>query len=208
MKKKASLKVNIKYYSIIFALSAFIIGWIAACAWLFGKWIEASFILVSFFALRYTFVKTYHNKSAGMCTFISIAIFWIAIPVTLPIKTSLFAGVITGFIICFICYLVQDYADKKEENKLITAENQLLVAENKQLELLNRRNIYDMTQQEFVDLCKHKGLDDQETQIADIILRKKLKGQNLYRAIGYSVAQTQRIRKRIIQKFANDINVI
>ena len=208
MKNKASLKVNIKYYSIIFALSAFIIGWIAVCAWLFNKWIEASFILISFFALRYTFIKTYHNKSAGMCTFISIAIFWIAIPITLPIRISLFAGVVIGFIICFICYLVQDYLDKKEENRLVTAENQLLREQNKQLALANRKNIYDMSQEEFIGFCKHKGLDEQETQIADIILRKKLKGQNLYKAIGYSVAQTQRIRKRIIQKFTNDINVI
>lgn len=41
---------------------------------------------------------------------------------------------------------------------------------------------------------------EQETMIADCIIRKELKGNELYNAIGYSKRQTINIRKRIFNK--------
>lgn len=92
-------------------LSAFIIGCIALMAFVCNKWIEAFSLLVSFFSLRYKFERTYHCNSTGMCTFVSIAIFWLAIPVEMRIGQSLFFGTLVALAICYSCYFVQCYVD-------------------------------------------------------------------------------------------------
>lgn len=120
---KYSKKLILIKYSRIFGLSAFIISCIAIMAFICNKWIEAFSLLVSFFALRYKFDKTYHCSSTGLCTFISISIFWLAIPISLRVEYSFLCGIIISFIICLICYLAQCMVDNsnllKEKDKQI-----------------------------------------------------------------------------------------
>ncbi len=152
---KQKLILNFKMYGIVTILSAFIIACIGVCAYFFDKWIEATFLLISFFALRYTFIKTYHSESAGFCTFISIAIFWLAIPLTPRIETTIFASVLVGFIICFLCYIVQDYFDIIEERKLLREE----------LENYKSLDLFKMTEQELEIYSRSKKLSDVQFEI-------------------------------------------
>lgn len=68
------------------------------------------------------------------------------------------------------------------------------------------KTIKQMTNEEFIDFCKSKGLTQQQIMIAECIYRKDLKGQDLYKAIGYSCRHTQRIRKQI-HNLLNGTNV-
>lgn len=54
--------------------------------------------------------------------------------------------------------------------------------------------------EDFNKYCMMKGLTNDEIKIATYIIRDEIKGESLYSTIGYSKAQTIRIRKRIFNK--------
>lgn len=62
----------------------------------------------------------------------------------------------------------------------------------------NHKNIYAMNRQELYEHCRNCGLDDVECNIAYFIVIERLKGKELYEAIGYSERQTIRKRKKIL----------
>ena len=145
---------------------------------LFGKLIEAIFLFVCFVTIRYSFPKTFHSTKYK-CVFYSIMMFMGMIYVVIPKSISLVCSVFVASLACYILYLIKDYNDLKAESE---------------------KSIKEMTDMEFKTYCKHKGLTDQQTMIAECIYRKDLKGVDLYNAIGYSCRQTQRIRKQIAEK--------
>lgn len=61
------------------------------------------------------------------------------------------------------------------------------------------KNIYAMSEQELYEHCRKQGLDDVDCKIAKIIVIDRLKGQELYNAIGYSESQAKRKRKYILK---------
>lgn len=63
---------------------------------------------------------------------------------------------------------------------------------------LTYKDIYSMSADELYKHCRSKGLDESYCQIANLIIIKRLKGQELYNAMGYSASQAKRIRKRIL----------
>jgi hypothetical protein len=105
--------------------------------------------------------------------------------VVLPIGVSLVCSVFVSSLSCYILYLIKDYSDLKKEAE---------------------KTLQEMTDEEFKQYCRHKGLTEQQVMIAECIYRKSLKGQDLYKAIGYSCRQTQRIRKEIAEKLENGTN--
>lgn len=62
------------------------------------------------------------------------------------------------------------------------------------------KTVQEMTQEEFTRFCRHKNLTDEEIGIADAFLRRGLKGDAFYEAIGYSERQAIRKRKAIREK--------
>lgn len=64
---------------------------------------------------------------------------------------------------------------------------------------LTYKDIYAMSSEELYNYCRTKGLDESYCQIAQVIIIKRLKGQALYDAIGYSESQAKRIRTRILK---------
>lgn len=62
------------------------------------------------------------------------------------------------------------------------------------------KTVKEMAKEEFVQFCRHKNLTDEEIDIADAFLRKDLKGDAFYEAIGYSERQAIRKRKAIREK--------
>lgn len=61
------------------------------------------------------------------------------------------------------------------------------------------KDIYTMSSEELYKHCRAKGLDESYCQTAQLIIIKRLKGQVLYDAMGYSASQAKRIRKRIFK---------
>lgn len=149
-----------------------------------GKTIEAIFLFICFVTIRYSFPKTFHSTKYK-CIFYSIMLFAGMIQIVLPIEVSLFSSVFVSSLSCYILYLIKDYSDLKKEAE---------------------KTLQEMTDEEFKQYCRHKGLTEQQVMIAECIYRKSLKGQDLYKAIGYSCRQTQRIRKEIAEKLENGTN--
>lgn len=91
----------------------------------------------------------------------------------LPIKYTLLNGLFVAFLCAFVLYLVAYYKKPKP-------------------------NIYAMTEEELYTHCRQRGLSQEDCMIANIIVYKRLKGKDLYSAIGYSERQTKRKRKKIL----------
>lgn len=64
---------------------------------------------------------------------------------------------------------------------------------------LGHPELFTITEEELYKRCKAAGLDDVECKLAHLIIIERLKGQELYDAIGYSESQTKRKRKKILQ---------
>ena len=62
------------------------------------------------------------------------------------------------------------------------------------------KNIYAMSEDELYDHCRAQGLSDADCKIAYFVVYERLKGRELYEAIGYSERQTKRKRKQILEK--------
>jgi len=157
---------------------------------------ECLVFYIPFWIIRMNFSHTYHSDVWAKCKFLTrlmlccgVFVIWI-----MPIRYSLFNCLFVAFICCLILY----YAGlaKEEKNRL----KETIIEQDKKL----KRNIHDMSDDEFVDYCKHKGLSQQDIMIATCIYRKRLKGQELYDTIGYSKPQTIRIRKRISKCLEDD----
>lgn len=196
---KYSKRLILIKYSRIFGLSAFIISCIAIMAFICNKWIEAFSLLVSFFTLRYKFDKTYHCSSTGLCTFISISIFWLAIPISLRVEYSFLCGIIISFIICLICYLVQCMVDNSN----------LLKEKDKQIEYLCKElnkyaniDLYSMNEEELRNYARSKGLSE---VIIDTLILKILHNYrwiDIMNERNYSKTAIRYHKKQIIEKLS------
>lgn len=167
-----------------------VFGMCFACAYFYDKYIEAILFLAGFFSLRYTFKKTYHSNSTAICLFITLSMFLFGITISISINISLFLNILISFSMCFALYHAQVYIDLQAENNMM----------RKEFEIKTKKSLQEMNPEEFESYCKHRGLNDMEVQIAHKIYIDGLKGVELYSAIGYSVAQSKRIRKKIFDK--------
>ena len=174
-------------YLIIFAS-------IALCAWIFDKWIEAIMFCVAHTCIRNAFDKQFHFNSTAYCLSLTLAIIWFAIPITLPLATSLLASIPISFLISFFGFIAQDRVD------LIVEVKKLNKYVDELLERLSHKDIYAMNEEELYEHCRKCGLSDVDCKIAYFIVIERLKGKELYQAINYSERQTKRKRKEILDK--------
>lgn len=114
------------------------------------------------------------------------------IPVTIPITTSLFGGLLSGFAINMLADLI--------------ASNIFSQSERKELARLkeegHKRNVYCMEEKELRSLCKSYGLDPINEEIVIQRIVHHLKGKDLYDKIGYSKPQMIRREKYIEEKLS------
>lgn len=193
-------KVKLKLYTKALPIYLFVIACLSIIAYFTDKWVEAFFQIVALLCLRYKFDTTYHAKKSGTCLFITLSIGYIAIPLIPKTNVNLFGGIIVAFAIAFVSWLLQAFIDVRIENKNIKEKNIILIKENEKLLNDNKKSIEEMTDNEFIKYCQHKHLTDCEIKIAELFIRQNLKGQEFYEAIGYSVSQSKRIRKKILEK--------
>ena len=183
---KDFIKQQLWVYLIVFAS-------IALCSWIFNKWIEGIMFCIAHTVIRTAFDKQFHFNTTAYCLSLTLAIIWFAIPITLPLATSLLSSIPIAFLICFFGYLAQDRLDKAKKIKELRLHIQ---------ELLNKimhKDIFAMTEDELYEHCRSKGLSEEDCKIAYFMIIERLKGKELYEAIGYSERQTKRKRKKILE---------
>ena len=156
-----------------------------------------------FWYIRINFAATYHSDKWKHCrkwTRImlnsGVTVMWV-----LPIRHSLFNGLFIAFLCCLILYLVAIEVDEKRRIRQELANLQCEVARI-MTEIKNKPevNIYTMNDEELYRHCRSRGLDDVECKIANFVVIQRLKGRELYEAIGYSEIQTKRKRKSILER--------
>ena len=125
---------------------------------------------------------------------LTLAIAWFAIPITLPMATSLLSSIPIAFLVCFFGFVAQDRVD------LLIEVRELQKYANDLLAKINKKDIYAMNEQELYEHCRNRGLSDEDCKIAYLIVIERLKGKELYNAIGYCERQTIRKRKKILEK--------
>lgn len=183
---KDFIKQQLWVYLVVFAS-------IVLCSWVFNKWIEGIAFCIAHTAIRTAFDKQFHFNTTAYCLSLTLAIIWFAIPVTLPLATSLLSSIPIAFLICFFGYLAQDRLDKARKIRQL---------ENHTKELIDKimhKQIFAMSEEELYAHCRSRGLDDADCKIAYFLIIERLKGKELYEAIGYSERQTKRKRKKILE---------
>lgn len=175
-----------------------IIGSIALCSWIFNCWIEGILLCIAHTCIRRAFNKQYHCNTTALCISLTLGLIWFAIPLTWPVTVSLLSSIPIAFLICFFGFLAQDRLDlQKTVRSLQTYTSQLFLQISKNTSI---KDIYAMSKEELYAHCRSKGLDDNDCKIAYYIIIERLKGKELYDAIGYSERQTIRKRKTILAK--------
>lgn len=141
-------------------------------AWLFDKPIEAVMFVIAHCVIRCSCNKQYHCDSIACCMMLSSVIIFFGIMAILPVSISLLCAIPLALLITYI--------------------GSLAVKETTDIYAMNKVQLYEH--------CRSKGLDDVECKIAYYIVIERLKGKELYDAIGYSERQTIRKRKHIFHK--------
>lgn len=194
---KFSTKLALIKYTRMIGLSAFIIVCIALMAFICNKWIEAFSLLVSFFTLRYKFNKTYHCSSTGSCTFLSIGIFWLAIPLEMRMEYSMLFGIIVAFTICYFCYFVQCHVDNIN---LISDKDLQISILCKDLKKYQEIDLYKMSEDDIRKYARSKGLSE---NIIDTLVLKIVYGYrwiDIMNERNYSKTAIRYHKQQIIEK--------
>lgn len=164
------------------------------CAWLFQKPIEAIMFCIAHTTIRPFCDKEFHCNTTGCCLALTFSIIALATLTVLPLSVSLLSAVPLALFTVYFGYLIQSAID----DEIIITKLQKYI--NELLCSIRHKDIYAMSETELYEHCKSCGLDDLDSQIAKLIVIDRLKGQELYAAIGYSERQTKRKRKTIINK--------
>lgn len=136
MKIETKLKLKLLMFDIAFEFLMWV--GIICCALWNNRIIETAFFYICWATFRYVFPKEYHYRHSKKplinilcCLFWSNVIFWVVIPNMFPITISLFSSVISGCVVNYFLYKIQDYIDLKEEK------------------YINTVNIYKMSEEEL-----------------------------------------------------------
>ena len=193
-KLKAAILYKTREFIRILPFHILVMGSVFIIATIFNKYLEAICFLVAFFTLRYKFDKTYHSDSAVVCMTMTISMFSISVIICLPIYTSLFFSIFLAYLDGYILWFIRDWKDHKMmAEKLQTELNDLLAK-------ISHKNIYAMSQDELYNHCRSCGLSEEECRIAYFVVIERLKGKELYNALGYCDRHCKRIRKKVIEK--------
>lgn len=137
-----------------------IIGSVALCSWLFGKWIQGIMFVIAHIVIRKVFDKQFHFNVTAYCLALTLAIIWFAIPITLPMATSLLSSIPIAFAICFFGYLAQDRVDLLVEKKARTMLKLSNITKDQVIEIYNElgynKDKQDIAVMFFVDKLTNK----------------------------------------------------
>lgn len=168
-----------------------VIAYIALCAFIFNKPIEAVLFSIAHCTIRNYCEKQFHCMHTFNCLAMTFTVISFAVLTVLPTTVSLLSSIPLAFFVVYLGYLIQSKIDSAIEMQQL---NELVIA------LTTHKDIYTMNKQELYDYCRSRGLDDVECKIAEFVVIDRLKGKELYEAISYSESQAKRKRKHILNK--------
>lgn len=157
---KSTLKNFIKYQLWIYLL---VIGSICLCSWLFNRWIEGLMFAVAHICIRNAFNKQFHFNSTAYCLGLTLAIIWFAIPITLPLASSLLSSIPIAFAICFFGFVVQDWVDLK----LYKKRHEMF-------------NLKTCTKEQLIEACNMLGYTSEKQELAIMFFIEKLSNKNVW----------------------------
>lgn len=136
---------------------------------------ECMFFYISFWYIRSNFIHTYHSDDWSTCKFWTRIMLCLGVILLwlLPLDYSLINSLLIASLCCITLYVI---------------------------EIKVHKDIYAMSKEELYEHCRSRGLDDVECKIAYYVIIERLKGAELYEAIGYSERQTIRKRQEILSK--------
>lgn len=140
-----------------------IIGSIALCSWIFNRWIEGAMLIVAHLIIRKVFNKQFHFSETAYCIMLTLGIVWFAIPITLPVSTSLLSSIPLAFMICFFGYLAQDRVDLLKEKIART-----------------RMTLANITKDQVVEICNELGYNKDKQDIAIMFFVDKLSNKQVW----------------------------
>lgn len=164
-----------------------VIAFIFTYSWMLDKIFEAIMFCTAHIVLRPLYEKEYHKEKTNKCLLVTFAVITIGVLNCLPKSISLLSSLPVASFVCWFGYILQDRIDLQKKLS---------------------PNLKSMPLDEFINFCKIRNLTIDEIEIAKKIIRDELKGERLYRTIGYSKPQTARIRKRIFTKLNYDTKMI
>ena len=139
-----------------------VIGSLALCCWVTNKLIEGCMFCVAHLVTRRAFDKQFHLYSSGSCLALTLAIIWIAIPVTLPIYVSLLSSIPIAFGICYIGWLAQDRLD------------------NRKMFHVKQFDIKHLTKEQVIDICNELGYKKDKQDLAIMFFVDKLTNKEVW----------------------------
>lgn len=162
-------------------VTAFIFG----CAWIFDKYAEAIMFCISHFVIRMIFDKQYHCGTTALCLTLTLTIAFFGIMYTLPVCLSLLSAIPICWLISWIGYVAQDRIDIKVKGE---------------------KNVFNITKSTLLAIMENSTLSLEEKDAIQYKVIEKMKGNQFYRAMGYSKRQSIRIYKSAIGKLNNLIS--
>lgn len=135
-----------------------VVAFVALCAWIFEKPVEAVCFCVAHIVIRANFDKQYHSNVTRICLFITSLVVFFGILLCLPIGTSLLSAIPIAFAIALVGYLI---AYKIESEKEKAAATKIPF------------NTDTCTEAELIDRCRALRFSDTNTELAiEFFIRK------------------------------------
>lgn len=184
--KITSKALLIRFRLFQLAMNTAILIAVFSFALLFGKVVECTIILLSYFFLRYKFDKTFHSANMWVCIALSIFMCWAMCAVTLPISVSILSGVVIALIDCYLLYKVKDYFDIRNALTELTAPKPF--------------NVDTCTEAELLERCKELRLSQENTELAVDFFIHKTKQSIIADRIGVDKKSVTIRKSRLKQK--------
>lgn len=187
MKSKIGFRIfQISGYALFFTV-------VMLFAYLTETEIQVTLGLISFFATRYTYNKTYHSNSVLKCLSISILIFIVYSLFSFSLHLTILVNVLIGAVITFGLYLIKDYKDSKESIKDL----------NEMLTVKKNSKIYKgMKLDEIHQIIDCIDLTNLEIKILEDFYCKRINLTELSNSIGFTYQYTHEIKARILDKIS------
>ena len=183
----------------IFQLSGYLLFFaiVLSFAYLVKTEVQITLGLISFFATRYAYNKTYHCVTLLKCMTVSIGIFILYSIFSLPIHITILTNVLLGCYITYNLYFLKDYLDDKEIiNKL-----------NKTLESKKNFKIYKgMKLEELHNIIDCIGLEDMFIKILENFYCRKRSLTEIANSIGFTYQYTHELKAKALSMITEYYN--
>lgn len=131
-----------------------VVAFVAFCAWVFDKWVEAIMFCVAHTIIRRHFEKQYHCSTTGLCLITTLTIAFFGISSILPITLSLLSTIPVCCFISLVGYIAQDRLDA-------LALNQSL------------KELYCNEKENLLVKCRKESLSERDTTLAIMYFYEK-----------------------------------